>query len=174
MKKPNHDGGGLALIFLAALFFIIAGCFGGCSKREQAMTTGAVVQAAELPLPGFKGDTAYAVVRSEALPALYANFRDVLNKQGLVKWDSRYDCNHFASLYISLAQASYTVAAWHSETKAQTLALAEVWYLPNGPPAGHAIVAALTERGLVFIEPQTGREIQLTAAQRRSIYLCKW
>jgi hypothetical protein len=160
----------LALAVLCGLAFF----FASCSKREQAMSTGAVVQAAALPLPGFKGDTAYAVVRSDALPALYQNFRDVLNKQGLVKWDSRYDCNHFASLYIGLAQSSFTVAAWHSETNAQTLALAEVWYLPNGPPSGHAIVAAMTERGLVFIEPQTGQEIRLTLAQRQSAYLIKW
>lgn len=161
----------LPLLIALAIALLV----GACSKREQAMTTGAVVASAALPLQGFKGDTAYAVVRSDALPSFYQNFRDVLNKQGLVKWDSRYDCNHFASLYISLAQASYTVAAWHSETKAQTMALAEVWYLPNGPPGGgHAIVAAVTDRGLVFIEPQTGQEIRLTLAQRQSAYLVKW
>ena len=77
---------------------------------------------------------------------------------------------------VAVAEANYTAAAFQSWTNAQTLALAEIWYIPDAakPHAGHAIVAALTERGLVFLEPQTGDEVQLTPAQRRSIYLCKW
>lgn len=161
---------------LLALVLLCAGALfvGGCGKREAALSTGQVTPAAELPLAGFKGDAAYATVQSAALPSFYDNFRDVLSRQGLVKWDGRFDCNHFAALYISLAQSSYTVAAWQSETKAQTLALAEIWYRPGAGAAGHAVVAAATERGLLFIEPQTGREIQLTAAERGTIYLCKW
>jgi hypothetical protein len=148
----------------------------GCGRQERALSTGAVTTAPNLPLSGFKGDTAYATVQSTALPALYENFRDVLGKQGLVKWDARFDCNHVAALYVALAQAKFTVAAWQSDTKAQTLALAEVWYVPatSDGKSGHAVVAALTERGLLFIEPQNGREIQLNAAERRTIYLCKW
>lgn len=145
----------------------------GCGKQERALSTGEVVSNAQLP-SGFKGDTAYAVVQSAALPALYENFRSVLSSQGLVKWDARYDCNHFSALYIALAQTQYAVAAWHSETKAQTLALAELWYLPNGPPSGHAIVQARTELGDIYIEPQSGQRLTLTPAQLRSIYLRKW
>lgn len=160
------------LTVLAVLFVAVA--FTSCSKREATLSTGTVLPAAALPITGFKGDTAYAVVQSTALPALYDNFRAVLSRQGLVKWDARYDCNHFASLYISLAQSSYTVATWHSETKAQTLALAEVWYRPGNGVGGHAIVAAMTERGLVYVEPQNGRELTLSPAERASIFLCKW
>jgi hypothetical protein len=147
-----------------------------CSKRETQLSTGAVLAAAQVQqiLPGFAGDTAYATVQSSGLPEIYQNFRAVLNQQGLVKWDERYDCNHFAALYVALAQSQYTVAAWHSNTKAQTLALAEVWYRPGAGAVGHAIVAAVTERGLLFLEPQNGQEISLTAAERRTIYLCKW
>jgi hypothetical protein len=162
----------LALALICAWAFFV----NACSKREAQLSTGEVLAAAQVQqiLPGFAGDTAYATVRSEGLPVLYQNFRDVLNKQGLVHWDSRYDCNHFAALFVALSQAKYTVAAWHGNTKAQTLALAEVWYRPGAGAGGHAIVAAVTERGLLFLEPQTGKEIPLTAAERRTIYLCKW
>jgi hypothetical protein len=153
----------------------ICGVLAGCAKKEQSFTTGETIPAQNLPLLGFRGDTAYSVVQSSALPAMFADFKSVLFKQGLVKWDSRFDCNHFASLYIGLAQAQYAAAAWHSSTPAQTLALAEFWYRPNPAiNAGHAIVAAQTERGLLFIEPQTGREVALNAAQINSAYLVKW
>lgn len=151
------------------LFFV------GCGKTEQQLATGQVVAGPALPLPGFKGDTNYAVVQASALPALFDNFASVLSKQGLVKWDTRYDCNHFAALYVSLSQARFTVAAWHSTTPAQTLALAEFWYVPaSAGGKGHAIVAAQTDQGLLFIEPQTGRTITLSDAERRSAYLVKW
>ena len=148
-------------------------CVTGCSKREEKLSTGATIPAVQLPLTGPRGDSIYAVVQSAALPYLYDNFRSVLSSQGLVKWDARFDCNHFSTLYISTAQINYAVAAWHSSTPANSLALAEVWYIPTGR-SPHAIVAAQTEQGLLFIEPQTGKVITLSPSERSSIFLAKW
>lgn len=174
MKTAATDLLGWVLTFLfVGLLALVLIAIMGCGRKEAKLSTGTVLLAADLPLYGFKGDKSYAVVQSTALPDLYANFRDALSKQGLVKWDARFDCNHFAALYVSLAQAAYTVAAWQSSSPAQTLALAEVWYV-RGSGGGHAIVSAVTERGLLFIEPQTGLELSLTAAEQRSIYLTKW
>lgn len=157
------------------LLFISILILAGCTRPEKTITTGRVLPRAEVisVLTGFTGDTAYAEVRSAALPDLYANFRAVLSDQGLVKWDARFDCNHFASLYIALAHSKYAVAAWHSYSEAQALALAEVWYARDSGGA-HAIVAAMTEQGLVFIEPQTGKPINLSDRERRSFILVKW
>jgi hypothetical protein len=143
----------------------------GCSKRETTLTTGAVLS--RYTLPGARGSESYAVVRSDALPGLYAAFRDVLAKQGLVRWDSRFDCNAFATLYVGVAQARFAAAAWHSRTDAQALALAEVWYHRDAG-GHHAIVQAITEHGPVFIEPQTGEAITLSEQEQRSITLRKW
>lgn len=160
----------------AYLVFALVLLLSGCTRTEKEMTTGQVLSRTEVAqvLPGFAGDSFYAQVQSDSLPILYANFRRVLSDQGLVKWDERFDCNHFASLYISLAHSKYAVAAWHSYSKAQALALAEVWYIQERSGGGHAIVAAQTERGLIFIEPQTGKEVILTPAERQSIFLVKW
>lgn len=150
-----------------------------CGRREAELTTGVAVPAMSLPgstTRGFwAGDTAYAVVRHEALPSMYEDFRSTLSGLGLVKWDAKFDCNRFATLYIGVAQARFTVAAWHSTTPAQALALAEVWYAQGGDPKrGHAIVMAYTDRGPVYIEPQTGRELALTPAEEASVFLRKW
>lgn len=157
----------VGIVMLVACSLMLASCL----RNEKSLTGGAVVAGADLP--GWRGDAAYAVVSSSAIPGLYQSFRDVLNAQGLVKWDSRFDCNRFAGLFIGVAQARYAAAAWHSETKAEALALAEVWYYPD---AGgyHAIVQARTERGDVFIEPQTGKELNLTARELASVTLRKW
>lgn len=158
--------------FALLAFFAVSMAFvllPGCSKAERHLSTGKVILAKDLP--GWTPDTAYAEVNPECLPDLYANFRDVLSRQGLVKWDKKYDCNHFAALYVALAQARYTVAAWHSETDAQTLALAEVWYR-TGPDSGHAIVEAYTSEGIIFIEPQTGQRIAGPSPDK--VILRKW
>lgn len=163
--------------FLATLIVGVALFIAGCGKKEASpLASGAVVQnpAVESQLYGFVGDGPYAVVKADALPSYYATFRDQLFKEGVVRWDERFDCNHFASYYVAKAQTGYYLANFHSTTPAQTLALAEVWYRPGGGPKGHAIVAAHTDRGLLFIEPQTGGTLTLSPVERQSVFLVKW
>jgi hypothetical protein len=160
----------LSLALVAGLFL-----FPSCAKKEASpLASGQLVQNPGLALPGFVGDGPYAVVKADALPGFYSDFKAELFDKGVVKWDERFDCNHFASYYIAKAQVGYYLANFHSSTPAQTLALAEVWYRPGGGIKGHAIVAALTDQGLVFIEPQTGGRLTLTPAERASCYLVKW
>lgn len=160
----------IAVIIAAVLFG-----FAGCGVKERSLSTGEVIPASQLPLAGFTPDTHYAVFRSSAMPGVYDDFRQVLFDQGrLTKWDSRFDCNHIASLYIAVAQAQYAGAAWHSSTKAQTLALGEVWYRIGGNGGGHAIVVAVTDSGQRFIEPQTGRFVTLNQAEKDSIFFVRW
>ena len=86
-----------------------------------------------------------------------------------MRWDARFDCSHFASYYVALAQTKFYLAQFQSRTAAQSLAVGTIWYQsPRGP---HAIVVALTERGAVYIEPQTGAELTLTPAERASAWL---
>lgn len=161
---------------IVAVITVLLAAF-GCQPKRTSLDTGTHIAAVALPLPGWKGDTTYAVVDSSALPAMFDDLQAAVFRQGLAgKWDSRFDCNRFASLYIGLAHAKYAAKAWNQPTGPQALALAEIWYRPDHAPQfiGHAIVAALTERGLLFIEPQTGREIPLSPRERASISLCKW
>lgn len=166
----------LLLVFLTILL-------ASCAKKEASpLSSGQVVQnpAVDSQLFGFVGDGPYAVVKSDALPAYYDAFRADLFKEGVTKWDARFDCNHFAGYYIAKAQMRYYLANFHASTPAQTLALAEVWYRPGGGKGGHAVVAALTSNSptgppqLEFIEPQTGGRFQLTPAERASVFLVKW
>ncbi len=145
----------------------------GCSKQSDGPSaTVRVLTAEEIRAPlgfAFCGDTAFAEVNSASLPAFYADFRQALFDQGVTKWDRRFDCNHFASYYVARAQTKFYLANFHSRTTAQTLALGVFWYQSARGP--HAIVAAFTERGLLFIEPQTGGELQLSPAERASAWL---
>ena len=160
---------------ILSLILICSVIISGCGPSETQLSTGKVLTPSQLPIIGVYGDVSYSIVQSSALPFFYQDFRDILTKQGLVKWDNRYDCNHFASLYISLAQAKYAVASFQSYSTAQTLAMAEIWYRPTWAKGqGHAIVAIQTEKGLLFIEPQTGEMIVLTNMEKDSIFLAKW
>lgn len=162
----------------AAMIVIIACTLNGCSRQadKSALSAGTVAQTSQVlaQLPGYAGDGPYAVVKADALPTYYDSFRKRLFDDGVVKWDERFDCNHFASYYVALAQTQFYLANWGASTPAQTLALAEVWYRPGGGAKGHAIVAAYTDKGLLYIEPQTGRTIALSTAERASTFLVKW
>lgn len=162
-----------AVALAVALLLALA----ACSRTDTASPAAGTVGAHELPLPGFIGDETYARVRAAAIPALNDDFLATLSRQGMSgRWDRRFDCNRFAALWIGLAQARYAVEQWHSKVAPQALALGEVWYRPDGAPpgTGHAIVAAVTDAGPLFIEPQTGAIVHLSASERRSIYFVRW
>lgn len=164
----------LAALILGAAFFI-----GGCSKQSSSspITTGKVIQAGEVwqavpqgPMP-FTPDLGYAVVNDAWLDGFYARFRSDLFAKDVTKWEGRFDCNKFAAYYCALAQAEFYRDTFHSWIPGQALAVGEVWYVPGWSPGkGHAIVVAVTDRGAVFIEPQTGKRVALTDAERSSIY----
>lgn len=166
-RRAALRGFGAALIVavVLGLCWILA----GCGKAEQQLSTGKVIAAAQLP--GIRGDAQYAEVNPDCLPALYEDFRAELSQRGLVKWDSRFDCNRFAVHYISKAQTRYAVAAWQSSTPAQALALAEVWYR-RADGTAHAVVQARTPEGDIFIEPQNGQRLPPIADSQ--IFLRKW
>lgn len=156
------------LVSLMVLLFVPS-----CSKREGQLATGKVVSWSEVERPSFVGDNAYAVVRRAALPQMQASFREVLSKRGLVKWDARFDCNRFSGLFINLAHVDYAVAAWHSNSPAQALALAEIWYRPDSG-GKHSIVQALTEDGVIYWDVVLGQEVALSTAELNSIEFRQW
>lgn len=124
----------------------------------------------ELPMVR-TGDKAYAEVNSAWLKKFYHDYRAKLAELGIVKWDDRYDCRRFAGMFTELAQTAFFVEAFHDSTPAHTLALGPVWYQRSNGRGGHAIIVAFTERGRIFLDPQSGDEVQLTQAEQKSIYL---
>lgn len=120
-------------------------------------------------LPGWTGDSSYAVVGHDSLADYQRTFNRVLSRQGFVRGNERFDCNRYVSLWVALAHASYARETWHTEGAAQALALAEVWHHREKGP-GHAIVAAVTDRGLVFYDPQLGRVVD----RPTGIFFVKW
>ncbi len=123
---------------------------------------------------GHVGSAHLAQVRADALPGLYSQFRDELFRLGIVRWNERFDCNQFAGFFCALANAKFYAANFHGDTPAQSLALAQYWYRPGAGRFCHAIFLALTDRGPFFIEPQTGKPVNLTPNEVASRYLVKF
>ena len=115
------------------------------------------------------GDDSYAEVNSEWLKNFYRTYRAELSRMGVVKWDDRYDCRRFAGFYTELAQSQFFRQMFHSGVRAQTLALGPIWYRPEHG-GGHAIIFALTEKGPIYLDPQSGQEVSLTPRERDSIF----
>jgi len=143
---------GLVILILAA-----------CSPRNEIKpTTGEVLPKLAVYAGGqtYWGDESYAVVSSAAIPALYEKYKSALFKDGVAHWDSRFDCNHFASYFVAKTQTDYFISTFQSNTKAQSLAMGTVWFI-DGPKSCHAVVVFITEKGPVFVEPQNGSEIKV-------------
>lgn len=176
-----RDGGVALLVtglICALLVLILAGC-GKTPERELGTpqtVSNAQLRAALSGLPApILPDVGYAVVNSAALSGYYADYRAELFRQGVVKWEGKFDCNKFASAYAAGAQMRFYRERFHSWAPGQAAAIGEAWYVPGWARGqAHAVNLALTERGLVWIEPQTGREFTPTGAERASVSLVKF
>ena len=173
--------------FLAALVAAGIGiCWTGCATALGGVAEGSTTQSAAIgPVTGrvltradvrqqtatlYFGDETYAEVNSRWLERFYPEFRAELFRLGVVRWDARFDCNRFAEFYTSFAQARFYREMFQSRIAAQALAMSPFWYVRADGKGAHAIVQALTERGRMFIDPQTGREVQLTPIESATAY----
>lgn len=171
---------GCALFAMALGTFTLAP-FTGCARKagEPAMFTGKVYSPLEVgALVGggaYYGKAQYAEVSTAWLKWAYDDFRAELSagQFGVVSWDDRAQCTLFASAFEVYCQKRYFAQAFHSRIPAPGIAVGVRWFHPT-PDTGHAINPVLTELGLVEFEPQTGKFLALTAAQRDSSYLKKF
>lgn len=147
-------------------------------RPQTVLNTGVVLTCQEVVeqvgFPVHTADDTYDQVCRAWLDVFFKDYRDTLFREGVVQWEPTFDCDNFAAFYVTLANLRHFTATWGKANAAQSLALAEYWYRPQGRAAGHAIVLALTEYGQVFIEPQSGREIQLSDLEKQTRYLVKF
>ena len=121
------------------------------------------------------GASNYAVPTLDWLQgACYSAFKARLWSENDDAWKVRFQCRDFARAF-----ASFCVECWGTSTAASDcdgLAVGEIWFIPDQsqPAAGHAICPAITDKGLVFIEPQTGAVYPMTQAQIDSRYFLRF
>lgn len=114
-------------------------------------------------------DLTYAEVSAAWIPVFYAQWRQRLFDRGVVAWDAKFDCNRFAASFCADAQVEYYKHARAMWIKGQAIAVGEIWYVVRNGGGGHAIVCAITDKGPLFIEPQTGAILTLTPVELQSI-----
>lgn len=145
-------------------------------KTTVPLWTGRVLAASEFQrkLGAWEAgaDQTYAEVNADALPAYYDWFRSKLCDLGVSHGDSRIDCDNFADLYAAFLQLRLHLAQWEANDipDAEAFAVARYWYRPGAGPTGHAINAVATQRGILFIEPQTGAILDLSMNEVASRY----
>ncbi len=167
--RPPSVVGHPALLSLMALLLVTT----ASAASKLPLTTGRVLNPGEVlhAVPGaLLGDTSYAEVNSASLPRLYRDFRDELFERGIMRRSDRFTCKHFAGLFAEMAQADFAREMHRSNSKARALAIGSIWYVRDDGAGPHAIVQALTERGRIYLEPQTGREISLSPREEASAY----
>lgn len=120
----------------------------------------------------YLGDATYQSPKADWILGEFDDwFRSVLTALDLGYSTDRWDCEDFSDLYASLARICHRKTA---DAQAAGLPVGILWYTPK-TGAGHAVVVAHTsDRGLLFIEPQTAAtEITLNRTQAESCWLCK-
>lgn len=91
---------------------------------------------------------------------------------GLNKWTRRNDCDNFARSYAQSANDCHALTLQRLGEDPEGLAVGEYHYFSTKLNGWHAIVVAVTENGLTFIEPQNNRLLVLTSQELRSCVFC--
>jgi hypothetical protein len=172
---------GVALFAVALAALSPLALVTGCSRQsgEPAIFTGKVYSAEQVRTAcgwAYIGKTQYAEVNRDWLPWYYAQFRSEIaaGAYGVVKWEPDACCTFFASRFASGAQLHYFAQNWNTGLAANGIAVGKRWYTPAGGKVGHAIVQAVTQRGLEFFEPQTGQFVTLTDAEKAATQLSEF
>ncbi len=95
----------------------------------------------------------------------YPYFQKELFRLKIDGWSQKFDCEDFAKLFKTLIQACHA----QSKGNAEGIAVAEIHY-KREDGVNHAINAIITDKGLIFLEPQTGESLVLTENEEKSIY----
>ena len=95
----------------------------------------------------------------------YPFFQDELFRLGAQKWTKKWDCEDFAREFKSLAQICHNNSPLAT---AEGLAIGEIDYTKESGER-HCINIAFTDKGVIFIEPQTGESLLLTENEKNSI-----
>lgn len=118
-------------------------------------------------------DTDYAVPTLRYLRgAFWDSFQRDRWGKGLKAWRRRNDCDNFARAYAQHAQDCHAIS---SGNESEGLAVGEFFYTQTAG-TGHAIIVAFVDddHRRVFIEPQTGQEVQLTEAEIASCFFVRF
>ena len=113
-----------------------------------------------LPLspPAIFADSTYACPKLQWLTGpFWTWFQKTRSDLGLNNWTRNNDCDNWARAYAQSASDCHALTSDVTEG----LAVGEFYYV-QATGGGHAIVCAFTDMGRVFIEPQTGKQLQLT------------
>lgn len=107
-------------------------------------------------------------VQQKAWPA----FRDWLFSMGCDKWQERFECRDFARMFAAFCVVCWAQTRMVSSTS-DGVSVGEIWFNPE-PLTGHAICPVICDKGLVFIEPQTGQEYPMSAEQIATAYFLRF
>lgn len=114
-------------------------------------------------------DTGYAVPTTHWLfGAFLPQWKAERQARGLWPYTRRNDCDNFARACCVAAQDAWAQSA-EAASDDEGLAVGEFCYTRRDGQR-HAIVAAITEAGLIFIEPQTCERIALLDEEINSCF----
>jgi len=116
-------------------------------------------------------DSSYACPQKQWLLYPYYNYYvKILKSFGVASYRSDWDCDDFASLYANVAQICHRKMTSGKEG----LAVGECYYKKENGEY-HAVNVAIVENNdIVFVEPQTGGELELNSCEKASIFFLRF
>ena len=121
--------------------------------------------------PPYCYDESYAVPTSHWLFGVFLReWKSARQADGLMGYVRRNDCDNFARSCAVAAQDAWAKTPAATPEDAEAVAVGEFCYHRSDGRGAHAIVAAITDDGLTFVEPQLCERVALTPAEIASAF----
>lgn len=103
------------------------------------------------------------------LGKFYDFYRQWLSEHNLDVWKDRWDCDNFSSTFYVFSQMCH----FKSARPEQGIAVGELFYYQDAG-GGHAVNCAVTEKGFILIEPQTGKEFEQSDTEKEKTVMIRF
>lgn len=117
------------------------------------------------------GDSDYALPKAEWLTGTFFEFFNGWRfDHNLNEWSNKNDCDNASSLFFCFSQICHA----KGDRPEQAVAVGELFYKIGGDQAkGHAVNVAITDKGVITIEPQTGVSKPMTKEEKDSVWFIR-
>jgi hypothetical protein len=117
-------------------------------------------------------DVDYAMPKASWLTGTFYDFyQEWRFDHNLNEWSNKNDCDNAACLFYTFAQICHA----KSDRAEQGISVGELFYFIGGDKTrGHAINIAITDKGAIYIEPQSGKTLSLTKTEKESSWFVRF
>jgi len=167
------------VVLMAVVFFMAIFTSVGCAKKESMQFGESYIyllmeSKLDNNVKGYYGASVYRTVNKEWLAkSFWPEWKSELHLLGITGWNGKYQCNAFASSFVSDLSKRYFIDSFHSFDQSESLAVGVIWYYIGGDKTKYHATVCFFDKNMDLwgLEVQDGTVFKFSDVEIKSITL---